>query len=103
MRTRFLSRIDSTKLKHVDELNETYFDWLEHDYQNKKHSSLGMSPLDFFFKQAEDIRIPSNPQWLEEAFMIRRRKSLEDLLAKRRIKANISIKKSPSLKQPEPF
>lgn len=76
VRTRFLSRINSIKLKHVDELNEKYFYWLEHDYQNKKHSSLGISPLDFFLKQADDIRLPSNPQWLEEAFLIRKKRTV---------------------------
>jgi len=40
VRMRFLCTIDSTKLKHINELNENYMDWINSDYQNKKHSSI---------------------------------------------------------------
>ncbi|MEQ6362835.1 integrase core domain-containing protein, partial [Thermoanaerobacter thermohydrosulfuricus] len=51
VRMRFLSTIDPTSIKSIDELNMMFFKWLEEDYNRKEHSSIGMSPLDFFMSQ----------------------------------------------------
>lgn len=71
VRQRFLARIDPTVIKSLDELNLRFWQWLEEDYQRKMHSSLNMSPLDFFISQANRITLFSNPQLLEEHFLIR--------------------------------
>lgn len=71
VRQRFLSRVDPTKLKNIDELNFRYWQWLEEDYQRKTHSALDMSPLDFFMSQANQITIFSDPNLLEEYFLLR--------------------------------
>ncbi|MFZ5944220.1 MAG: DDE-type integrase/transposase/recombinase [Bacillota bacterium] len=71
VRLRFLSRLDPTKLTSLDELNLKFWQWLEEDYQRKTHSSLGMSPMDFFMSQASQIKLFSSPALLEEYLLLR--------------------------------
>lgn len=71
VRMRFLSGIDTTKIKSIDELNLNFRNWLETDYQRKEHSSIGMSPLDFFMSQVSKIKIFNNLNYLNECFLIR--------------------------------
>jgi len=71
VRQRFLTRIDHTRIKSIDELNLRFWQWLEEDYQRKTHSALNMSPLDFFISQAHQITIFSDPAILEEYFLLR--------------------------------
>lgn len=71
VRMRFLSSINADKIKSIDELNLNFRNWLENDYQRKEHSSIGMSPLDFFMSQVSRIKIFSSPDYLNECFLIR--------------------------------
>ena len=71
VRQRFLVRVDPTKLKDIDELNLHFWQWLESDYQRKTHSSLDMSPLDFFMSQASKVNLMENLLLLEELFLLR--------------------------------
>ncbi|AEM78212.1 DDE-type integrase/transposase/recombinase [Thermoanaerobacter wiegelii] len=70
VRMRFLSTIDPTSVKSIDELNMMFFKWLEEDYNRKEHSSIGMSPLDFFMSQISRINM-CNIDMLNECFLIR--------------------------------
>jgi len=71
VRQRFLVRVDPTKLRDIDELNLHFWQWLESDYQRKTHSSLDMSPLDFFMSQASKVNLMENLLLLEELFLLR--------------------------------
>ena len=71
VRSRFLSKIDTNNIKDIDELNEKHFQWLEEDYQRKQHSSIGMSPLDFFMSQVSKVKMVSDVKQLNEAFLLR--------------------------------
>lgn len=71
VRQRFLTKIDPTSIKSVEELNLRFWQWLEEDYQRKIHSAIGMSPLDFFMAQANHVKLFSNPQGLDELFLLR--------------------------------
>ena len=71
VRSRFLTRIDPTKVQDLGELNLLFWRWLEEDYQRKIHSALNMSPLDFFMSQANQVTIFSNPAVLEEYLLLR--------------------------------
>jgi putative transposase len=71
VRSRFLTRVDPTKIRDLGELNLMFCQWLEEDYQRKIHSSLNMSPLDFFMSQANQVNIFSNPAVLEEYLLLR--------------------------------
>jgi putative transposase len=71
VRMRFLSQIDVSGIKDIDELNLRYWQWLEADYHNKVHSELKMSPLDFFMSQAERIKLFPNPTMLDEYFLLK--------------------------------
>ena len=71
VRSRFLTRIDPTKIRDLGELNLLFWQWLEEDYQRKVHSALNMSPLDFFMSQANQVTIFSNPAVLEEYLLLR--------------------------------
>lgn len=69
VRTRFLSTI-STEIS-LDELNESYWKWLDEDYHRKEHSSLGKSPLDFFMAQADRIEHIGDPAVVDAVFLLR--------------------------------
>lgn len=71
VRMRFLSQIDPSAIKDIDELNLRYWQWLEADYHQKVHSELKISPLDFFMSQSERIRIFPNPAMLDEYFLLK--------------------------------
>ncbi|GAB6179232.1 hypothetical protein JCM14036_25730 [Desulfotomaculum defluvii] len=71
VRQRFLSTIDPTKITSVDELNLLFWRWLEEDYHRKTHSTLGVSPLDFFMSQAHKVQLYSDPELLREHFLMR--------------------------------
>lgn len=66
-----MSRIDPTKLKSLEELNTLYWQWLEEDYHRKVHTSLGMSPLDFFMSQADRVKLIARPDMVDEYFMLK--------------------------------
>lgn len=71
VRMRFLSQIDASSIKDIDELNLRYWQWLEADYHQKVHSGLNMSPLTFFMSQAERIKFFPNPAMLDEYFLLK--------------------------------
>jgi len=72
VRMRFLSTLDTSKLKSLDELNAKYFKWLEEDYKRKAHSELkGLSPHDVLMSQVENMRIFTDTRVLDEAFLYR--------------------------------
>ncbi len=71
VRSRFLSRINPTEIKDIDELNLKFKIWLEDDYQRKKHSSIAMSPLDLFMSQVSRINVFHDLNQLNECFLVR--------------------------------
>ncbi|MDT3324819.1 MAG: Mu transposase C-terminal domain-containing protein, partial [Bacillota bacterium] len=72
VRKRFLSEIDSTKLKNIDELNEKFFKWLDEDYHRKPHSSLNnLTPLDIFMSQVSKIHLIPDSKIVDEKFLYR--------------------------------
>jgi len=71
VRSRFLTRLDPSKLLNLEELNLRFWQWLEEDYQRKQHSALNMSPLDFFMSQASHVKLFPSPHLLEEVLLLR--------------------------------
>ncbi len=69
VKTRFLSTID-TNLS-LEELNERYWHWLDHDYHRREHSSLGKSPLEYFMEQADRIEYIGDPATSDALFLLR--------------------------------
>ena len=65
---RFLNCTDFTGCQSLDDLNELYWAYLERDYQNKKHSSLGISPRERYMQDYSRIRFMDPPD-LDEAFL----------------------------------
>lgn len=76
VRLRFLSRLELDKIKSLEELNLLFWQWLEEDYQRKIHSSLGLSPLDYFLSQADRVRLFPDPALLNEYFLLRVRRKI---------------------------
>lgn len=71
VRMRFLSRLDVEEINSLEELNLRFWQWLEEDYQRKVHSSLNMSPLDYFMSQADRVHMFPDPALLDEYFLLR--------------------------------
>ena len=56
----FLSR--QLDLSCLDALNRQFIEWLEHDYNGRSHSSLGMKPIDRFGLDLKRVRfLPPDP------------------------------------------
>jgi hypothetical protein len=72
VRTRFLPGIGDGALT-LDELNERFSEWLEHDHQNRVHSVTAMTPFNRFAANLEMIR--AAPADLDDHFRtdVRRR------------------------------
>lgn len=72
VRTRFLSNLDISQIKSIEELNSRFFNWLNEDYQKKPHSGLnGLSPLDSFMLNISKVNLPDNLTSLKEKFYMR--------------------------------
>jgi transposase InsO family protein len=72
VRTRFLSNLDISEIKSIEELNGRFFKWLNEDYQKKPHSGLnGLSPLDAFMSNISKVNLPDDLSNLKEKFYIR--------------------------------
>lgn len=65
---RFMDCTDFSACHSLDDLNRLYWDYLEKEYHHKKHSSIGMAPLERYMKDYEKIRFVDS-QKLEEAFL----------------------------------
>ena len=58
VRLRFLSILKNEDLESIDSLNEKFGKWLISDYQKRPHEGIsGETPLDFFLKQAGEIKL----------------------------------------------
>lgn len=72
VRMRFLSSLDSTLLKDVEDLNQRYFKWLEDDYKRKSHKGLNnLSPHDVFMSQISNVNLVTDIDRINENFLLR--------------------------------
>ncbi len=72
VRMRFLSGLDPTTIKDLDELNQKYFIWLEEDYKRKSHKGLnGLSPHDVFMSQISILKLVTDIAAANESFLLR--------------------------------
>jgi len=77
VRKRFLSVLDTDKIKGIDDLNNKFWQWLDADYNKKKHSALeGLSPLDFFMLQVDRIKLCTDIKALDEKFLLRAKRKV---------------------------
>lgn len=65
---RFLDCTDFSGCHSLEDLNQMYWNYMERDYQNKKHSSLGMSPRERYMLDYGRITFV-DPARLDEAFL----------------------------------
>ncbi|MBQ1431292.1 MAG: DDE-type integrase/transposase/recombinase [Firmicutes bacterium] len=61
---------DFSQFHSLEELNESYWEFLNKDYNNRRHSSIGMTPKERYLKDFELIRFVEEGV-LEEAFLHR--------------------------------
>jgi putative transposase len=71
VRQRFLPLLKEEELKSLDNLNRSFWQWLERDYHRQVHSALGMSPLDKFMSQFSQVKMIGDPAALEPLFFKR--------------------------------
>lgn len=72
VRMRFLSTINPSTLKDLDDLNQRYFKWLEDDYKHKAHSGLnGLSPHDVLMSQVGKLKLVTDIERTNESFLLR--------------------------------
>ncbi|MGI6752229.1 MAG: DDE-type integrase/transposase/recombinase [Anaerovoracaceae bacterium] len=72
VRTRFLSGLDPESLSSLDALNSAYENWLETDYQKKKHSALnGKTPHEMFIDGIDKVKLVTDRKQFSESFLLR--------------------------------
>jgi putative transposase len=72
VRMRFLSSVDPSTLKDLDDLNQRFFKWLEDDYKRKSHKGLnGLSPHDVFMSQVSKLKLVTDVERTNECFLLR--------------------------------
>lgn len=72
VRTRFLSALDPSTIKDLDDLNQRFFKWLEVDYKRKAHSGLnGLSPHDVLMSQISKLKLVTDIERTTESFHLR--------------------------------
>ena len=71
VKQRFSDGLDASVLTSLDSLNQAFQRWLEQDYNNKPHSAIGMSPMQFYLSQQSSLRMIDDPAMLEPLFMRR--------------------------------
>lgn len=72
VRTRFLSDLSLENLSSIDALNSAYENWLETDYQKKKHSALsGKTPHQMFIDGIDRVRLVTDRKQFSENFLLR--------------------------------
>ena len=78
VRQRFLSCIETDKIKDIDELNKRFWAWLDTEYHKKPHSSLdGVTPLEYYMSQIDRIKLIENPETLTEKFFYRVKRKIK--------------------------
>ena len=55
----------------LDELNTFFWQWLEQEYQRRRHSALDMSPLDKYLSQVSQVKMVEAPASLKLLFLKR--------------------------------
>lgn len=70
VRERFLPLLPQP-ITSLEELNKSFWQWLEEDYHRRVHSSLGMSPLDKYLTQVKQVKVVNDPTWVQQLFMKR--------------------------------
>lgn len=69
VRTRFLSL--HSQFQSLEELNELYWKWLNEDYHCKEHRGIKTSPLEYYLKQADEVKVITDTRVLDEHFLLR--------------------------------
>jgi len=67
-RDRFL--VQHLEFISLDELNEKTHDWIENEYNYKKHSSIQMTPIDRFTLDHSRIKFLTDDEYTEEVFFV---------------------------------
>lgn len=67
----FITEVKHRKIKNITELNDLFFAWLHHEYHNKHHSSIGMTPIERWQKSidAGQKLIYKSPIEIDEIFL----------------------------------
>ncbi len=71
VKTRFFPLLREKKIEDIGELNDFFWQWLEQEYHRKVHSALGITPLDKYLSQMDQVRMVEDPESLEILFMKR--------------------------------
>ncbi|SMB82712.1 Transposase InsO and inactivated derivatives [Desulfonispora thiosulfatigenes DSM 11270] len=71
VRTRFLPTLDKEANFSLEDLNISFWKWLEEDYHRRNHTGINMPPLDFFISQFSEVKMCANPKILDEVFLKR--------------------------------
>ena len=67
-RARFIAELKASSIRTLKDLNEAFLAWLDEHYNKRKHSELGMSPLERWLRDADRIQYVDE-QKLTRAFL----------------------------------
>lgn len=68
VRSAFIAEVSVSRITTLDELNEAFLAWLDHDYNRRVHSETGETPLDRWRKGLDHVRFADDEK-LRQAFL----------------------------------
>jgi len=77
VRKRFLPLLTDKEYSSFDNLNKSFFSWLEKDYHRKIHGSLKMTPLDKYMSQISNVKTINDPKKLKMIFLKRAKRKVK--------------------------
>lgn len=69
LKNQWMYMLDPSKISSISELNELLWEYLERDYHQNIHSSIGMKPIDKFIKNVDKIKYISSKEELDFIFL----------------------------------
>jgi len=71
VKKRLFPILNETDKSSLENLNQTFWEWLEKDYHRKQHSSLDKTPLDTYMAQINKVKTIDDTEKLEKIFLKR--------------------------------
>jgi putative transposase len=70
LRLQFLPEVEKSEISTLDELNQSFWAWLEIVYHRREHSETGQTPLQRYQEGIAQVR-PADPEIIRKAFLWR--------------------------------
>lgn len=71
IKDKWMYLLDWNKISTLDELNQMFSNFIEHEYNNQTHSSIGMKPMERYMQHIDSIKFIKSVSELDNIFLHR--------------------------------